>query len=294
MRPLLRAAARTPRAAARSALFSTQAFEWAVPPPFEPDLAVHGRENVRWPVRRVYCVGRNYAAHAQEMGNNPRDPPFYFAKPAHGAVVDCSEPGSYVPYPPRTKDLHHEVELVVAIGGSTANRGAGGVGVEGALDLVYGYAVGVDLTRRDLQQVAKDARRPWDTAKGFDDSAPVGAIVPVETWAKKNWGHKPMADARIQLRVNGKVRQRASTKDMTWSVAEVVADLSTLFVLEPGDLVFMGTPAGVSRLEKGDTVKAQVGGLPYCEFEMADVLPALDDPMFEQYFEGEEGEDEGR
>jgi fumarylpyruvate hydrolase len=218
--------------------------DFVVAPP-EP-AAVPVRGGGRFPIRRIFCVGRNYAEHAREMGHDPgREPPFFFAKPADATVTG----GADVPYPPLTADLHHEVELVVAIG-----QGGADIAVADAAAHIFGYAVGLDLTRRDLQQSARKAGRPWDMGKGFDHSAPIGDIAPVATI-----GHP--ADARIELRVNGEVRQSASIADMTWSVPEIIAELSRYVTLQPGDLVFTGTPAGVSALVRGDRLEGSVAGV---------------------------------
>jgi fumarylpyruvate hydrolase len=199
----------------------------------------------RFPVRRVFCVGRNYAAHAREMGHDPdREPPFFFTKPADAVVAD----GADTPYPPRTAQLEHEVELVVAIG-----RGGADIPVDRALDHVWGYAVGLDLTRRDLQAEAKRLGRPWDMAKGFDASAPVGTIVPAA-------GVDPTRGA-VELRVDGELRQSGDLADQIWSVAETIADLSRSVRLEPGDLVMTGTPEGVGRVESGDLLEGSIAGV---------------------------------
>lgn len=199
----------------------------------------------RLPVRRVYCVGRNYAEHALEMGGDPaREPPFYFAKPADAVVAD----GADVPYPPATADLHHEMELVVAIG-----VGGADIPEDGALRHVWGYAAGLDMTRRDLQAEAKKAGRPWDMAKGFDASAPVGLLRPAAGFDG--------ARGRIVLRVNGQVRQDSDLSRQIWSVAEVVANLSRLVRLEPGDLILTGTPAGVGAVGRGDLLEGTIEGV---------------------------------
>jgi fumarylpyruvate hydrolase len=199
-----------------------------------------------FPVHRIYCVGRNYAAHAREMGADPgRDPPCFFMKPADAIVANDAA----VPYPPATSNLHHEVELVVAIG-----RGGRDIPDACALEHVYGYAVGNDLTRRDLQARAKAAGEPWDVAKGFDRSAPVSVIHPAE-----RIGHP--ARGRIWLEVNGEKRQDADLRELIFSVSEVVARLSALYELQPGDLVFTGTPAGVGPLQRGDRVVAGIDGI---------------------------------
>ena len=203
-------------------------------------LPVTGRAE-RFPVRRIFCVGRNYAEHAREMGGDDREPPFFFTKPADAVV----ESGSRIPYPPATQNLHHEGELVVAIGKAGAM-----VPEEAAEALIWGYAAGNDLTRRDLQADAKATRRPWDMAKGFDKSAVVGAIKP---------GALPVA--KLRCSVNGAVRQEALTSDMIWTPASIIAALSRMVSLSPGDLIFTGTPAGVGPLNRGDTCKVEIEGL---------------------------------
>jgi fumarylpyruvate hydrolase len=211
----------------------------------QASVAIAGTD-VRFPVHRIYCVGSNYAAHTREMGMDPeRVPPCFFAKPADAVVPN----GVPLPYPPRTTNLHHEVELVVAI-----NKMGREIALPAALDHVFGYAVGCDLTRRDLQSAAKARGMPWDVSKGFDASAPITAIKPV-TQA----GHP--GSGRIWLEVNGQLRQDANLADMTWSVAEVIVELSTYFDLQPGDLIFTGTPAGVGPLQRGDSLAAGIDGL---------------------------------
>lgn len=213
-------------------------------PPPTVAVALAGSDAL-FPVRRVYCVGRNYADHAAEMGADTREPPFFFSKPADALVPG----GGAVAYPPATTNLQHEVELVVALAG-----GGREVPVARALDLVLGYAVGIDLTRRDLQQAAKEKGHPWDMAKGFDQSAPIGPIHPLSIA-----GHP--ASGAIWLRVNGELRQNGDLRQMSWTVAEVITRLSGLVTLAPGDLIFTGTPAGVSRLARGDEIEAGVAGL---------------------------------
>lgn len=199
-----------------------------------------------FPVRRIYCIGRNYAEHVAEMGYDvERSRPFFFSKPADAIVPT----GSDVPYPPRTENLHHEIELVVAIG--KADRD---VAVSDALDHVFGYAVGIDLTRRDLQAESKEKGRPWETAKGFDHSAPISAIH-----RATDVGHP--AAGRIWLAVNGQIRQDAALNALIWSVAESVAELSAFFEIAPGDLLYTGTPAGVGPLEPGDEVTGGIEGI---------------------------------
>ena len=200
----------------------------------------------RFPVRRVYCVGRNYAEHAREMGHDPdRELPFFFSKPADALVID----GADMPYPPGTSDLHHEMELVVGLG-------SGGVDIpEGdALGCVWGYSAGLDMTRRDVQGEAKKLGRPWDMGKGFDHSAPIGAMVPAA-------GFDPTRGA-IELKVNGVVRQSSDLGMLIWTVAETIAFLSKLVRLEAGDLIFTGTPEGVAAVSRGDILEGSVGGVP--------------------------------
>lgn len=213
--------------------------------PAQASVAVRGSA-LRFPVHRIYCVGRNFAEHAREMGAEvQRGAPVFFMKPAD--AVHC---GGDLPYPRATGDLHHEVELVVALGtGSDAE-----VRLDNAMAMVFGYGVGLDLTRRDLQAVAKEKRLPWDTAKGFDASAPISDLVPV--------GDATLTpDTRLWLEVNGAIRQQAPLGDMVFGVAEILHELSKLFALRPGDLIYMGTPAGVAALRPGDSFRAGVDGL---------------------------------
>ena len=208
-------------------------------------VPVAGIDDV-FPVRRIYCIGRNYEEHVAEMGYDvKRSKPFYFAKPADAIVLS----GGTAAYPRRTDDLHHEIELVVAIG-----KPGSDVSVADALDHVYGYAVGIDLTRRDLQRAAKEKARPWETAKGFDQSAPISRIHRAEVI-----GHP--ASGRIWLAVNGDIRQDADINALIWNVAESVAELSTLFELVPGDLLYTGTPAGVGPLQPGDRITGGIEGI---------------------------------
>lgn len=225
---------------------------FVIAPPPQPSVAVAGTEE-RFPIRRVFCVGRNYEAHAREMGNDPtREPPFFFMKPPDAVVAAEGQ----VPYPPLTEDLHHEVEMVVAIG-------KGGVNVDrsAALGMVWGYGVGVDLTRRDVQAVAKKMSRPWDWAKGFDASAPCGPLVPVSVT-----GHPEKGS--ITLTVNGEVRQAGNLDELIWPVADIIASVSQSVALVPGDLIFTGTPSGVGPLQPGDTVQCTVEGIGEISFEM--------------------------
>jgi fumarylpyruvate hydrolase len=218
---------------------------FVITPPDTPALAIAGSDQT-FPLRRVFCVGRNYAAHAREMGADPdREPPFFFSKPAD-AVVPAS---GTLPYPPATRELHHEVELVVAL-----KEGGANIAPEQALGLVWGYAVGLDLTRRDLQAIAKKDGRPWDMAKGFDASAPCSPLQPVS-------GTDHPREARIWLEVNGQLKQEGNLNEMVWPVADVIAYLSRFVTLAPGDLIFTGTPAGVDALKPGDHVRAGVDGV---------------------------------
>jgi fumarylpyruvate hydrolase len=212
-----------------------------VPQLHVPTLAISGSEQ-RFPVRRIYCVGRNYADHVREMGNDPsRDLPFFFSKPADAAVGS-----GRLPFPSRTAELHHEVELVIALHGRGAN-----VAVTDAAAMIFGYAVGIDLTRRDLQAEAKKTGRPWDMAKGFDRSAPIGPLRP---------GIPPSAGS-ISLSINGQMRQSGNLKNMIWTVAEIITALSGYVELAPGDLIFTGTPAGVGPIKRGETVRGTIAGL---------------------------------
>ena len=196
-------------------------------------------------VRRVYCVGRNYAEHAAEMGHDTREPPFFFGKPADAIVVG----GADIAYPSQTGDLHHEIELVVAIG-----KDGSGIDAGSALDHVYGYAAGLDMTRRDLQAVAKKAGRPWDMAKGFDQSAPVGTIEPASTIGHPDSG-------AITLSVNGVERQRGDLADQIWNVPDTIAYLSQFVALKAGDIIMTGTPAGVGAVVRGDVLEGVITGV---------------------------------
>jgi len=229
--------------------------EYVITPPPITTVEVAGSAEV-WPVRRVFCLGRNYADHAREMGGDPeREPPFFFNKPSD-AVVPAR---GLVPYPPLTSDFHFEVELVVAIGTTATD-----VSAKDALACVFGYAVGIDLTRRDLQNEAKLLRRPWEWGKAFDASAPVTALHPF---------NGVLGAGAIWLSVNGEEKQRADLADMIWSVAEIIAAASASVTLQPGDLIFTGTPAGVGRLEPGDVVTGGIAGIDEFEFTIAPALP---------------------
>ncbi len=219
--------------------------KFAIPAPMPPAIAVAGEDSL-FPVHRIYCVGRNYGAHAREMGQDPeRESPFFFMKPADALVANHQT----IPFPPRTSNLHHEIELVVALG-----RGGANIDAAQALNHVFGYAVGNDLTRRDLQNQAKEKGRPWSTAKGFDRSAVVSAIHPVA-----QVGHPTRG--RIWLSVNGEIRQQGDLSELIWSIPEIIAELSTLFELAAGDLIFTGTPAGVGALRSGDRIEGGVDGI---------------------------------
>jgi len=226
------------------------AMAFVFPPHLPAALPVAGSRD-SFPVRRVYCVGRNYADHAREMGAadqaEGREPPFFFMKPGDALVGGAGEIS--VAYPPLTKNLHHEVELVVALGSGGAD-----VGVDTARGLIFGYAVGLDLTRRDIQARAKEKGHPWDMGKGFDQSAVAGVIQPVAQVGHPDRG-------RIWLTVNGETRQDGDLAAMSWKVADIIANLSTLVRLEAGDLIYTGTPAGVGPLVPGDVLEAGVDGV---------------------------------
>ncbi|MCA3720034.1 MAG: fumarylacetoacetate hydrolase family protein [Phenylobacterium sp.] len=221
----------------------------AHPAPLPVLIPIAGSDAV-FPVRRVLCVGRNYAAHRREMGGDDRDPPFFFSKPTDALVP----PGGQVPFPSATQNLHHEIELVVAL-----KSGGSDIPVGRALEAVFGYAVGVDLTRRDLQALAKEKGQPWEAAKGFDASGPVSAIRP--------WSEAPPQGA-IRLSVNGAVRQDAVVADMIWDVAEIISEASRLWTLKPGDLIFTGTPEGVGALQRGDRIESEVEGVGSLSFQL--------------------------
>jgi fumarylpyruvate hydrolase len=206
-----------------------------------------------FPVRRIYCVGRNYAAHVQEMGGNEREPPFFFQKPTDAIALS----GSVIEYPPGTNSFQHEVELVIAIDAAGAR-----IRTENAHSHVFGFAVGIDLTRRDLQREARDTGRPWECGKSFDSSAPISAIV--------RSGSVPLSSAaNISLRVNGVVKQQGFLRDMIWNCDEIVSRLSMLYALQPGDLIFTGTPAGVADLHPGDRVEGLIEDVGQVTFLIA-------------------------
>jgi len=231
--------------------------------------------STRFPVNRIYCIGRNYREHAIEMGHNPdREPPFFFQKPSDAVVhtssgASSSSSAAVVPYPPMTSSLHYEAELILAIGKSGLR-----IKESDALDHIYGFAVGCDLTRRDLQSEAKQLSRPWATAKGFDCSAPIGFIVPKDDLSSDIMTTTTKAvlppDARISLSVNGEIRQDSTIDKMIWSIPEMISHLSNYFKLKPGDLIMTGTPAGVGALHVGDYVEITCGGLPKCCFSVGE------------------------
>jgi len=216
-------------------------------PPAVPSVPVQGRGE-RFPIHRVYCVGRNYVEHAKEMGFTGREPPFFFLKPADAIVpIAAGETGS-IPYPSLTKDLHHEIELVVAIG-----TGGRNIKAADAHKHIYGYAIGLDMTRRDLQGEMKKQGRPWDIGKGFDQSGPIGPITPAAQAGD-------VSKAEIWLQVNGKDRQRSDVSKLIWNIGETIEHLSAAWELAPGDLIFSGTPEGVAAVVSGDTLVGGVGG----------------------------------
>ena len=222
---------------------SASTIEYVFLPPQIPSVEIAGTRQ-RFPVHRIYCVGRNYAEHVREMGSDAKEPPVFFTKPADAIVPSAAA----IPYPPRTENLHHEVELVVAIGSAGRN-----IAAREAHGHIFGYAVGNDLTRRDLQGASKKKGLPWDTGKAFDASAPIASIRPASL------GH--VERGRIWLTVNGEIRQQSDVSEMIWGVPEIIAELSTLFELKAGDLIYTGTPAGVGPLEPGDRIECGVEGL---------------------------------
>jgi fumarylpyruvate hydrolase len=224
---------------------------FVVSPPAVVGLPIAGSTDL-FPVRRVYCVGRNYAAHAREMGFDPdREPPFFFCKPNDDASIVPVAAGktATIPYPPQTANYHYEAELVVLIG-----KGGRNIAVEDAAKHIYGYAVGLDMTRRDLQMKMREQGRPWEIGKSFDLSAPVGVVRPLADAGEITQG-------AITLEVDGDIRQKSDLRNLIWSVNEVIANLSTLFALQPGDLIFTGTPEGVGAVKPGQTMKVHIDGL---------------------------------
>ncbi len=219
--------------------------DYAIDFPKTPVLPVAG-SNKTFPVGRIYCVGRNYAEHAREMGHDPdREPPFFFMKPADAIVQN----NATIPYPQVTKDLHHEIEMIVAIG-----KGGADIPVEKALDHVFGYGVGLDMTRRDIQGEAKKMGRPWEMGKAFDNSAPCTVLKPAAMI-----GHP--AKGAIWVKVNGEVKQKGDLADMIWNVPEMISYLSKLITLQPGDVIMSGTPAGVGPVKRGDKLEGHVDGV---------------------------------
>ncbi|HEX2542591.1 MAG TPA: fumarylacetoacetate hydrolase family protein [Caldimonas sp.] len=227
-----------------------------IPTPVVTSIPVAGGGGESFPVRRVYCVGRNYVEHAKEMGFTGREPPFFFMKPADAVLVVPEGEVGRMPYPSLTKSLHHEVELVVAIG--TPGRD---IATADATRHVWGYAIGLDMTRRDLQGEAKKLGRPWDIGKGFDLSAPIGPLHRAGSVAIG-------PETAISLQVNGSVRQKSTIGKLIWNIAEIIEHLSAAWELQPGDLVFTGTPEGVAAVERGDVLKAEVSGIGSLEVEI--------------------------
>ena len=223
---------------------STDATRYVVPPPPQAALAV-AESNKLFPVRRIWCVGRNYIEHIREMGQDERLPPFYFAKPADAVVPD----GATVPYPSLTKDMHHEVELIVAL-----KSGGRNIKVEKALDTIWGYGVGIDLTRRDLQIASRNQQRPWEIGKAFDASAPCGPLKPAS-----EIGHPKKG--RVVLKCNGKIRQDGDLDQMIWNVPEIIANLSEMVELVAGDIIMTGTPSGVAATVAGDKLECEIEGV---------------------------------
>jgi fumarylpyruvate hydrolase len=219
--------------------------KYVITPAPQAALAIAGSSEL-FPVRRIWCVGRNYLEHIKEMGQDEREPPFFFAKPADAIVPD----GGTVPYPPLTKDMHHEVELVVAL-----KSGGRNIPLDKALDCVWGYAVGIDLTRRDLQIASRDLKRPWEVGKAFDASAPCGPLV-----SATKIGHPKKG--KITLKCNGKVRQDGDLEQLIWNVPEIISKLSEMVTLEAGDIIMTGTPSGVAATVAGDTLECEVAGIP--------------------------------
>ncbi len=218
---------------------------YVISPPSIPSLPVQGTSDT-FPVRRIYCIGRNYAEHAIEMGHDPnKEPPFFFQKNPDNLLPA----GQDFPYPPKSEDVHFELELVVALKGGGTN-----VPVERAMDLVYGYAVGLDMTRRDLQGEAKKLGRPWEIGKAFEHSAPCGPIVPAEKVGQLTQG-------AVILEVNGETRQKGDVNQMIWKIPEMISYLSDYFTLAPGDLIMSGTPAGVGAVKRGDVMRGRVEGV---------------------------------
>jgi len=221
---------------------------YAIPPAPQASVPIAGTAD-RFPVRRIYCVGRNYAEHAKEMGFTGREPPFFFMKPADAVLPVAQGETGRMPYPTLTANLHHEIELVVAIG-----KGGANIKAQDAMQHIWGYAVGLDMTRRDLQNDMKKQGRPWCIGKGFEASAPIGPITPVAQAGD-------VEKAAIWLQVNGADRQRSNVDQLIWNIAETIEHLSAAWTLQPGDLIFTGTPEGVGAVVKGETITGNVEGL---------------------------------
>ena len=221
---------------------------YVIPAPLQASVPVTGSVDT-FPVHRIYCVGRNYVDHAKEMGHTGREAPFFFMKPNDAVLPVPAGTTGELPYPAQTQDFQHEMELVVAIG-----KGGSDIGVADALSHVWGYAIGLDMTRRDVQGAAKKQGRPWETGKAFEHSAPIGSITPAALAGD-------VSHAAITLHVNGELRQGSSIDMLIWNVAETIADLSRYFTLQPGDLIYTGTPAGVAAVQRGDELVGAIDGL---------------------------------
>jgi fumarylpyruvate hydrolase len=234
----------------------SDASRYVFAPPPQAALAVAGSDKL-FPVRRIWCVGRNYVEHIREMGQDERLPPFYFAKPADAVVPD----GATVPYPSLTKDMHHEVELVVAL-----KSGGRNIKVDKALDTIWGYGVGIDLTRRDLQIASRNQQRPWEIGKAFDASAPCGPLKPASATGHPKKG-------RVTLKCNGKIRQDGDLDQMIWNVPEIIANLSEMVELVAGDIIMTGTPSGVAATVAGDTLECEIEGVGTLTVTIGPPLP---------------------
>lgn len=259
--------------------YSQQLIQQFFTPPHIPSIPIISKDAnpLLFPIRRIYCIGRNYREHAIEMGHNPdREPPFYFMKPADSAI--CTQDIQNIPYPSKTSKLHFEGELMVAIGQEFQSHQKGEFytlskeDIQNANDSIFGYAVGCDLTRRDLQANAKQQSRPWCAAKGFDFSAPCGPILPKQesNYDISTLSYTEANDPLLTLSVNGELRQSTSLNQMIWSIPEIIHHISNYSTLKTGDLIMTGTPAGVGSLEIGDTISISCADLPTCEFTMTD------------------------
>ena len=220
-----------------------------------PAVPVHG--GGQFPVRRIYCVGRNYVEHAQEMGHSGREPPFFFTKPADSIVPVPEGETGRIAYPSLTKNFHHEIELVVALA-----KGGRDIRASDAVGLIWGYAVGLDMTRRDLQNEAKKQGRPWCIGKAFDEAAPIGPLHSIKSTGELNKG-------AITLKVNGQLKQKGDLGDLIWNVGEIIEHLSAGWALQPGDLIYTGTPAGVGAVVKGDLMEGEIAGLGTLRVQVA-------------------------